>query len=660
MHPKFTVVANLPESQINYIFIYGSLLNARSIRRTLSKEDCDLVCIPAKLNSYKLKWGAPRNVNKYVDKSGRQIEVNTKWLSLVAVKGIQNDHINGAVIGVTDRGLIALKNRERSYTLVNVRDDVEACVPDTNLLNQPIKAFIANESIIKLNDQQYYIRKEYYNSIIFGLLQFHYKKYGKYRHIMRIIGRLFPRIILGLKKPQNAKLYQAYFANEVIEDRLNSKAALYQLKLSHKSIIAGLQASKENRERKWALSPLCFSSGQYNDIAKCAEKSVALSVKALQVISRNESLIADSGWSHEDVKLLDCAIQNDDQFPVIARVDLTYSGNRLMVLEINADSPGGMHHYDILVKEHMKMMRNTHAPNVSFGDVEVCTTIYNEMIRKFNNQKGGYPERAVLVERDPQYWATYPEMLYFVEMFNDNGILTHLVNLKNEKFKNCNGRLCGEDNLPIDLVYKRILWSDMNEEFSESAQALNDAYLKQSICIVNSPGSRMAGSKLIFSILKSQNVIDIFAACNLKLNNDEINLINNNIPETFYWGDAPSPLCCLGSSKIRKICNEAYKYVLKSFHGYGGKDVVIGAFAEKSYDSFYNRLDKGYIIQEFLPHNLVRIATWNDGEVSWDNKYFILGAYVVNGKCIGIEAKVSHELPINMNTGGARTSVFYI
>ena len=35
-----------------------------------------------------------------------------------------------------------------------------------------------------------------------------------------------------------------------------------------------------------------------------------------------------------------------------------------------------------------------------------------------------------------------------------------------------------------------------------------------------------------------------------------------------------------------------------------------------------------------------------------------LGAYVIDGRCVAIEAKVDRDIPINVNQGGRRTAVF--
>ena len=44
----------------------------------------------------------------------------------------------------------------------------------------------------------------------------------------------------------------------------------------------------------------------------------------------------------------------------------------------------------------------------------------------------------------------------------------------------------------------------------------------------------------------------------------------------------------------------------------------------------------------------------------WNRYPFILGAYVIDGRCVAVEAKVDRDIPINVNRGGRRTAVFVL
>jgi len=116
----------------------------------------------------------------------------------------------------------------------------------------------------------------------------------------------------------------------------------------HDSISRDMTIAEETRSIAYTLRPLIFPRPLYKEISKVAEISVDLSTKALQLLNINNELKGIAAYNEEDTKFLKYSIENGSFEPTIARVDLTISGNRLLVLEVNADSPGGMRHLDIL------------------------------------------------------------------------------------------------------------------------------------------------------------------------------------------------------------------------------------------------------------------------------------------------------------------------
>jgi len=105
-------------------------------------------------------------------------------------------------------------------------------------------------------------------------------------------------------------------------------------------------------------------------------------------------------------------------------------------------------------------------------------------------------KRAAIVEFRPKEWPTYPEMLFFSDLLTQNGIPCELIDLQTSSLGFKDNNLCSSSSsVPIEMVYKRILWEDFSRSHKHSKEALSKAFLSGVTCVVNSLGSRMAGNK---------------------------------------------------------------------------------------------------------------------------------------------------------------------
>lgn len=120
-HPS-SIVSTLP-LDANLMFVYGSLLDADSLTRTLSDRSGAIDYLPAELRSYRREWGVPMNRLNLVDREWSSIE-GLEWESLV-VRPSATDRVPGAIISVSDDELTALTKREGNYHLKDVTDHVE-------------------------------------------------------------------------------------------------------------------------------------------------------------------------------------------------------------------------------------------------------------------------------------------------------------------------------------------------------------------------------------------------------------------------------------------------------------------------------------------------------------------------------------------------------
>lgn len=627
------------------VFAYGSLLVRRSLLRTIPADACQMECIPAYLRGYSQQWGAARTEWDFIDRKGRPVVRAEKWVSLVAVRSSPENSVPGAVLGLSNRGYFAIVNRERRYRQAEVRAKVDpAAEGEAHLPDKPIFAFLPrNDEYGPLDDSPTLIRRTYFRGVSQAL-----RKLGLKR----------------LSKPKRSKLSNVFLVSERMEDICRSRRGEGCLRNIRDSISSDIAAVKENRERKWALTPLCLARRQYQEAADCAERAVDLSARALRVLSETPEFLQFGRWTEEDHRLLTYSIERDEHHPRIARVDMTISGNRLLVLEVNADSPGGMRHHDILSEKQSALQRLDSRLHWLHGQPsDLCEHVFSSILASYHDFKGDdtLPSRAVLIEYRPQDWPTWPEMQFFRDEFRRRGISSDVLDLSQAGLSYSDCRLAyGNDKRHIDLIYKRILWSDMQRTHESTHQGIAKAYLESSTCVVNSPGARMAGSKLILAMLKAKQFPNWLKTRSLPVSDADIDFIQQHIPYTAVWGDTPTDPIWSQDLDRELILGAPAPWVLKSFHGFGGQDVVIGCTADRPSASFESLWNDGYILQEYVPHGRTLVARSKEGSIRWEYHHFILGAYVIDGRCVAIEAKTSVAIPISMAKQALRTSVFTV
>ena len=632
-------VARFATKHDHFVFVYGSLLVRDSLLRTIARSAAEMECVPCYLNGYKIEWGAFAKREELLDEHSRSIQDGAIWASLTAVNGRAEDRVPGVIIGVSHLGYVALRNRERHYILKDVTKSINPLKRESELPGARIMAFLPKQTPEQRpTTDKIYIRRNYFESISAVLKKLGFK---------------------GLSVPKGFELRSAYLVNERVEKILHARYGESALLKVHKAVSSDLNIAKETRSIAYALRPLVLPRPVYNQAAMVAESAVTLSTKALKVLNRHPSLALWAKYRDKDVEFLAHSAERDLLTPQIVRVDMAVAGNRLLLFELNSDSPGGMRHLDILSAKQCAVFREHSRLNWIDGQAfETSEETVNALEHACGTDEP--LKRGAILEYRPEDWPTYPEMVFFKEALDGRGIKTEIIDLAEHSMACRDGKLFASNgSLPIDLVYKRILWTDLLKSHSATEEAMTEAFNKDYSCIVNSLGSRMAGNKMMMAMFKAPEFVGWLDEIDERLTDEERAVIENHVPETYVWGDtSPDPTWKQGDHIKHEIIDEPFRFVLKSYHGYGGHEVIIGCEKERPQSAFEDLWNQGYIAQEYVPHGRALMPVFDHGKVKWEYHYFILGAYVIGGKCVAIEAKTSRSLPINMTNRALRTAVF--
>lgn len=634
-------------AQPNYIFVYGSLLNPESLLRTIERRSNKIEYIPCSLKGYSLEWiNVGLRINM-IDNDWNSSESNNYGaLNLLNTNEI-NDMVNGAIFQVTNEELRKLKHRERNYNLKNISSDVVFKNKVIGISN--IRAFISD----KKDTKHFVIRNEYLLAVKSSLkhLGFSPNEVSIERH--KVVKTFNPSIkFKNLFSNKTELLDLTEQLNEYLQD---NKCVRYfdEDELNIPSITL----------------PLIINRSTFSEIIKISETAIMLSKKTFSLIEKNDSLKVLSGYSDTCFNLAKEHVINTRPLPEITRVDICLTKDSIKIFEVNTDSPGGMFHLDCLLKKQKEFLNDKKLLDkidinlsVTNNKRDICKSVVDCLItswQNFSDRKGiNYPLKTIaILEKDWRLWSTRTEFEYFKELLNGEGYDTELYEPDELEYKN-EALIVKASQKKIDLIYKRVLWNSFFDSKDQSNKDIENnpvfrAYRDDSVCMVNSMNSWLLGNKLALAIQKSDSFEKELADIGLELTEYEKKVLKENIPETYVWGDNHV------DKKI--ILNRLDSYILKSFTGFGSKEFVTGRNNAIVRDEFIKLFNEKYIVQEKLNHGRSIIP---NPENIWENWNYIIGAYVVNGHCIGLEAKFAEKAPITMNYDnhgkpvGFRTAVF--
>ncbi len=620
----------------NMIFVYGSLLNPDSLFRTIEERESKFIeYIPAIVSGYKLSWINSGIKLNMVDNDWNSSEnKNYGALNIVKTNKI-SDKVYGAVIQVSNNELEHIKKREKNYKYKNITTDV---TPKYKIdFNQDVFAFVSDNSS---SNEHFVIRQEYYNSIKKSLKCLGFKV-NLIETSSKIVKTQYPDSKINSIFKNNSKI-------DAINYSLNKYLFSNNCVRYHKGDEMPIPS---------AALPLILNREVFKEIIKISEAAISLSKKTLDLIGNNKSYKKLSGYSNSCFDMASQNYFNTRELPEITRVDICLSNNEINIFEINTDSPGGMFHLDCLIKKQKEFLNDAGLSNnidldlnLLESEKDLCNSIVaalNQCWQDFNLKRNENKQLKVIaiVEKNWKTWATRTEFEHFKNLLISENYDTDIYEPDELDFIDGN-LVVRKTKKKIDLVYKRVLWNDFFEYENKSKIEVNNnpffkAYKNNSVCMVNSLNSWLAGNKLSLAVMKTDSFEKELKENNIELLKSEKEIIKNNIPETYIWSDK--------YVEKQTIMDKIDSFIIKSFTGFGSKEFVMGGKDSDIKGTFLKQINNGYILQKKLEHgkSLIPIKTKNG--LDWHNWSFILGAYVINGKCVALEAKFAEKPPITMN-----------
>lgn len=294
---------------------------------------------------------------------------------------------------------------------------------------------------------------------------------------------------------------------------------------------------------------------------------------------------------------------------------------------------------------------NTDGSSSMNEDRELCiaftkTELYKELSKQYEVK--GFELFDSLVDAFLENYKTYPyrvecpnvaivdflelgcsmeEFTQFKLSFEKRGLRAVVCDIRDLQFKN--EKLYTKDGVPVDLIYRRAVTSDICDR-KEQVKDFLEAVASYKVCCMGGFCTQVVHDKSLFYILRHDMTKQI-------LNEEENEFVANHIPYTEELTDAV----------IDKtdILSNREKWIIKPKNSYGARGIFAGVrCSEEEWEkAVCENKNKNYVMQQFvMPYQTYNIDFHKKDDKL--KKYSNLtGLYVYNGKFAGVYSRQSNK-----------------
>lgn len=420
-------------------------------------------------------------------------------------------------------------------------------------------------------------------------------------------------------------------------------------------VAADSQAVLEEQTRKRDLlfgdRPLCtvlrprfMSPAQYRLLQRRAGALMGAFARAHAAAIADRAVRAQfclTPWEEEFVL-------DDPGFPwpsPVSRLDAFFAGDDgLRFTEYNAETPAGPSFNDVLTEMFYALpaMREF----VKRWDVRPLPARHNVLHALLDAYAAWSGSRA-LPRIGVLDWLDVPtrrEFTLFQEYAERQGVRCVVVDPRHAEFR---GGTLTFDGAPVDLIYKRVLISELIERGGTDHPVVR-AVRERAVCMVNPFACKILHKKASLAVLTDERNAALFTP-------QEREVVAANVPWTRVVEERRTVRDGVAIDLVEFIVEHKEQLVLKPNDEYGGKGIVLGwevddaAWAE----ALRTALREPYIVQERVSLPSEPYPSFVDGRLVVADRMLDTAPYVVYGQYVdGCLTRLSTAALLNVTAGG--------
>ena len=404
------------------------------------------------------------------------------------------------------------------------------------------------------------------------------------------------------------------------------------------------------------LRPRFLSAAQYRFLQRRAGAILGAFNTAYRAAIEDEQLLAQFRLADWECALIRHDPGFRDPSPV-SRLDAFFVGESggLRFTEYNAETPAGGAYNDVLTEAFYGLpIVREFLKHWDLRPLPARHNVLHALLDAYQQWSGTRAlPRIAIVD-----WAEVPtrnEFLLFQDYFERQGIQCVIADPREMQYTG--GRLLA-DGAPVDLVYKRVLITELVEREGLDNPVIR-AVRDNAVCMVNPLRCKVLHKKASLAVLSDERNAKLFTA-------DERDAIDAHIPWTRVVEErtTSAPGADNPVDLLPFIAAHRDQLVLKPNDEYGGKGIVLGWEVSQSEWEQATRVALGepYIVQQRVALPSEPYPSFVDGKVHVVDRMVDTAPYAAYGAYIdGCLSRLSTAALLNVTAGGgSQTPTFVV
>jgi uncharacterized circularly permuted ATP-grasp superfamily protein len=337
---------------------------------------------------------------------------------------------------------------------------------------------------------------------------------------------------------------------------------------------------------------------------------------------------------------------------------LTIDGQSLQFVEYNAESPAAIAYEDVLSQVFLDLpAMQAFAKHYTIRSLPARHRLLETLLTCWRDFGGTHtPIIAIL---DWKGLPTHSEFLLFQHYFAEQGYEAIICSpddllLRNGRLYARNPEMLGtpRNEVPIDLVYKRVLTSEFLMHYGDAFvdHPLTQAYAAGAICMVNSFRAKLLHKKSIFALLTDDQHQERFTA-------EEQAAIQRHVPWTRVVRAGSSTYQGASIDLLEFARRNQERLLLKPNDEYGGKGIVIGWETSPSdwQQALADALESPFVVQERVTIAYEDYPAMIDGQLQIGRRLVDSDPFLFGTDSAGCLTRLSTVTLLNVTAGGGST-----
>jgi uncharacterized circularly permuted ATP-grasp superfamily protein len=340
------------------------------------------------------------------------------------------------------------------------------------------------------------------------------------------------------------------------------------------------------------------------------------------------------------------------EWSVSSRLDsfLDSETGSLQFIEYNAESPAAIAYGDVLSEIFLDMpLMREFARQYQVRPLPARDRMWRALLDAYQAWGGtGEPRLAIV---DWKGLPTHSEFVLFQRYFAEHGLDSVICAPEDLRYE---GGTLHLDGKPIDLIYKRVLTSELLQRLGDHVldHPIIQAYRDHKVCIANNFRAKLLHKKSIFALLSDEAVTE---AAGVEV--EQRALLRRHVPWTRFVEPGRTTYADREVDLLPFVLAERERLVLKPNDEYGGKGISIGWETDATTwaEAVSAACQEPFVVQERVHIAYEDYPAWRGDHLEIGRRLVDTDPFLFGTDVQGCLTRLSSVTLLNVTAGGGST-----